>query len=396
MNSIITEFVNNCSFEQIKEKAKENEIIYRENENLYLLTSKNTDEPSELQRACNGAILEKETNKIICSCQPSFLNLNELNDATYKIGDVLKLNNTIRNLIKNGHFEYCEDGTVIRLYNYQNQWTTATSKCIDAKNSFWTSNQTFDEMFWQLFPSENVKTLDSNCTYVFVLIHKDNRIVIKHSENYLMFVCVINNVTNEIISDFNFENESTICHSNVISKTENENDFEFSSDDMKSIKIQKNELNNENLITMFEKFYNNKKRGILVSNGNLTYKFDFASFKIIKDIRGNIPQIRMRYLELLDNPEELKMLEQYYSEYHMLFSMIKFTLEKLFKNVHYLYVQSHIKHKIKIEEGHLFYQTLRQLHGQYKKTNQVITLDDVKNKIVSLDKHVIKNFLGWV
>lgn len=384
MNSLITEFVNNCSFEQIKEKAKENDIIYRENENLYLLTSKKVDEPTEFHRVCNGIILEKETNKIVCSCQPSFANSNELNL------------DTIQNLIKNGRFEYCEDGTVIRLYNYQNQWMTATSKCIDGKSSFWTSNQTFDEMFWDLFPSENVNSLDSNCTYIFVLVHKDNRIVIKHSENHLMFVCVINNVTNEILNDFNFENESFIKHSNDISKLENDNDFEFSSKYINSVKIQKNELNEENLNSIFEKFYNDKKRGILVSINDITYKFDFSSFNIIKDIRGNIPQIRMRYLELLGNPEELKMLEQYYSEYHMLFSMIKFTLEKLFKNVHYLYVQSHIKHKIKIEEGHLFYQTLRQLHGQYKKTNQVITLDDVKNKIMSLDKHVIKNFLGWV
>ncbi len=386
MNSLITEFVNNCSFEEIKSKAKneENDIVYRENDNLYLLTSKNIDKTTEFHRICNGVILEKETNKIVCSSQPSFINLNEFND------------DTIENLIKNGSFEYCEDGTVIRLYNYQNQWMTATSKCIDAKNSFWTSNQTFDEMFWELFPSENVDSLYSNCTYVFVLVHTDNRIVIKHSENYLMFVCVINNVTNEILNNYIFENESFIKHSNLISKTENENDFEFSSENMNSIKIQKNELNKENLNSIFEKLYNKKKRGILVSIGDVTYKFDFSSFKIIKDIRGNVPQIRMRYLELLGNPEELKMLEQYYSEYHMLFSMIKFTLEKLFKNVHYLYVQSHIKHKVKIEEGHLFYQTLRQLHGQYKKTNQVITLDVVKSKIMSLDKHVVKNFLGWM
>lgn len=352
---MIKQFVENCSFEQIKEKAKENDIIYREDETLYLLTAKRSEISTELQLACNGVIFEKETNKIVCSCQPSFLNSDE---------------ETINEKLKNAELEYCEDGTVIRLYNYNNNWFTATSKCINAKKSFWTSQKTFDEMFWDLFPVDNLNSLDSNCTYLFVLINKDNRIVIKHEIDELVFVGVINNVTGEIVKDYNFENETCI---------------------RKPVKIQKN---NEDIV--FESLYNPNKRGILATIDNKTYKIDFSSFKIIKDIRGNVPQIRLRYLELLNEPESLKMLEQYYSEYHMLFNMIQFTLEKLFKHVHYLYVQSHIKHRVKIEEGHMFYQTLRQLHGQYKKTNQVITFNDVKSKIMSLDKHIIKNFLGWV
>lgn len=383
MNSLVSQFVSDCSFEQIKEKAKENDIIYRENENLYLLSGKKNDLQTNLQRYCNGVILEKETNKIVCSCQPSFVNAN---------GD------NISDLMNNGTFEYCEDGTVIRLYNYQNEWKTATSKCIDAKNSFWTSQQTFDEMFWELFSVENLKTLDPNCTYIFVLVHTDNRIVIKHDENKLVFACVINNSSGECIQDFHFEDESLIHRGVSIDKTNSDEciDFQLNHDTM--LKIQKNEIINEstNKVSILEKFYNPNKRGILITINDTTYKFDFSTFQIIKDIRGNIPQIRMRYLELLGNPDALKMLEQYYNEYHMLFSMIKFTLEKLFKHVYFLYVQSHIKHKINIEEGHMFYQTLRQLHGQYKKTNQAITLDDVKNKITSLDKHIIKNFLGWV
>jgi hypothetical protein len=364
------EFVKDCSFEQIKEKAKENNLYYREEEDLYLLTAKKSDMQTNLQRSCNGVILEKETNKIVCSCQPNFANVE-------------KSEKNIFELIENGtaSMEYCEDGTVVRLYNHKNEWKTATSKCIDAKNSCWASQQTFDEMFWDLFPIENLNSLDSNCTYVFVLIHKDNRIVIKHSVNELVFIGVINNNTGENIRDFHFENETSIRRSDSI-----------------ELKIQKNEFTNENGNEngIFEKLYNPNKRGVLISVENVTYKFDFSSFQIIKDIRGNVPQIRMRYLELLDNEEGLKMLEQYYSEYHMLFTMIKYTLEKLYKHVYILYVKSHIKHNIKIEEGHLFFVTLRQLHGQYKKTNQAITLDDVKNKINSLDKYIVKNFLGWV
>ena len=48
--------------------------------------------------------------------------------------------------------EYCEDGTVIRVY-YDNTkgWRFSTNKCIDAFSSYWTSSKSFGEMFDKLF-----------------------------------------------------------------------------------------------------------------------------------------------------------------------------------------------------------------------------------------------------
>ena len=357
MNSIINQFVENCTFEQIKEKCKNNNVIYRENENLYLLIGKKTEKQTDLQRECNGIILEKETNKVVCACGPGF-----------KTPETEAEKNEI---IQQGTLEYCEDGTVIRFYNYNDKWMTATSKCIDAKNSFWSSQQTFDEMFWELFSSTNLSNLDVSKTYMFILINKDNRIVIKHEINELVFICSIDTDSGETSTEFDFE-----CTDNI----------------RKPISIDKTFITSLSIETL----YDNKKRGVLANVDGNIYKIDFSSFEIMKDIRGNVPQIRMRYLELINDSESLKGLEEYYNEYNMLFTMIRFTLEKLYKQVYYLYVQSHIKHQVKIEEGHLFYQTLRQLHGQYKKTNKAITFDDVKTKISSLDKHIIKTFLGWV
>ena len=147
--------------------------------------------------------------------------------------------------------------------------------------------------------------------------------------------------------------------------------------------------------------FNKFKRGILIKIQDKktgywnVYKYDFKTYNLIKSIRGNIPQIRIRYLELLSKPETLELLEKFYSENHFMFTFIKASLLKLIKMVYKLYVESHIKHTIEIKDDHQYYRTLRQLHAQYKTTNKPISFTDVQAKIYSLDKNIIKKFLSW-
>lgn len=370
---IIQNFVNGLSFEEIKEKCKENEIVYREHENLYLLIAKKMEKPNNFHRAFNGVILEKNTNNIVAMCQSAFIDNEYLENID----------------LENVSVEFCEDGTLIRLYNYNDNWFTATNKCVDAKQSYWSNPQTFDDMFWELFNKEQLDLLDKSKTYLFVLLNKDNRIVVNHSKNELVFVGVIDNITgfeltqNEL-NDYYVEN--FLLSENIRRSIDITNRVTGNSISLNTI---------DNLCMGLEM---HMKRGVLVKNKKMEeiYKYDFSEYTTIKSIRGNVPHIRMRYLELLNDQEALKILEQYYSEYLMLFTMIKHSMDKLYKNVHFLYIKSHVKHELQIQETHLFYQTLRQLHGQYKKTNKPITLEDVKFKINSLDTNIIKKFLGWV
>jgi hypothetical protein len=103
----------------------------------------------------------------------------------------------------------------------------------------------------------------------------------------------------------------------------------------------------------------------------------------------------MRYLELLSSPDDLKSFEMFYGENKYMFNFIRIAIIKMIKEVHKLYIDSHIKHSIEVKEGNMFYRTLRQLHAQYKITNKPISFEDVQNKIYSLDKNIIKKFLNW-
>jgi len=322
----------------------------------------------ELYLECNGIILEKNTNKIVAMCQPRIEDICEWGKSTLST-----------NAIEQIRLEYCEDGTVIRLYNYNDNWVTATTKCIDAKKSYWCSEKTFDELFWETFNSEEnlqiLDVLDKTKTYIFILLHKENRIIIKHFYNNLIYISSISNITGK--EDF----------TNIF----------FSQNPKRS--IRRPLLIKESFQENLEHFYNPSKKGIIIkiSAGKGQYKsyqYEFEKYKQFKKIRGNVPSIITRYLELLNNPELLILLEDNYKEYNIAFSTLKFKLRSLYKEIHQLYISSHIKHDIKVEESHKYYHTLKQLHAIYYKYKNPITIDEVKKKINSLDSHVILKLIN--
>lgn len=382
VNNIETLIKESRTFENLKNIVKESGIEVREIEheelsNLYLLvTDKNVDKNAltPLQMECNGIILEKDTNKIVCMSQ------NKFTDIVQNEGQVSQIENLKRDYPR-FRMEYCEDGTVIRLYNYNNYWYTATTRCIDATRSYWSSEKTFNDMFWEIFNTSgyNVNDLNVNYTYSFILIHKENRIVVNHKYNNLIYINRIHNQTKE--EDFT--------------------NYFYNDNPKRCIRRTKQIDVNMNINYPLDDYFSPEKRGVILkfldteSNSWKLYQYDFNSYSEIKKVRGNVPHIRMRYLELLNEPESLRILESHYPEHSMIFTMIRHCMNNLYRDVHNLYYQSHIKHSITIDENHKLYRTLKQLHGQYKKQGTIITLEEVVKKINSLDKNIIKSLIGW-
>lgn len=306
-----------------------------------------------------------ESSAIVCSNEDKIIDL-----TLEKARELVNSSNVFRT-------EYCEDGTVIRLYFHNNKWNTATTKCLDARNSFWSSHKTFDELFWEVFDPFYLSALDTKCTYIFILLHTENRIVARHRYNCLTFISCINNETGAINYKNIFKDSKNIKRPLVIN------------DDPKKI------------VQDIKAYFNPQKRGILfkVKDPNTlaitTYKLDFEEYAVVKKIRGNVPQIRMRYLELLNDIESSKLLKYYFNESKFVFDFVEHSLTNLSKEIHQLYMESHVKHTIKIDETHPFHRTLRQLHAQYKTTNQPITKQAVRDKLNSLDKYALKTLLGW-
>ena len=104
--------------------------------NLYLVTytRDKSDMKIPLVRECNGLILEKDTNTIICQ---SFNKTADSNDSDeYLLPDY-----------SNCKLEELNEGTLIRIFYYNNKWNYATKGCMVANKSFWNSTKSFYQMF---------------------------------------------------------------------------------------------------------------------------------------------------------------------------------------------------------------------------------------------------------
>lgn len=359
----VLKFVGNKSFDDIRASLPES-LRVKDSDNLYLIVKSDYNDipESDLEKQANGIIFEKETNKVMCMAQPC---ITDINDPSFIEQSIQSDSCSI---------EACEDGTMIRLYNYNGCWYTATTRCIDGSLSRWSSDKSFDEMFWEIFNKDDLEHLDTNCTYIFVLLHSENTIVVHHQKNQLVFISRINNTTFEEVTSME---QSMLPFNKLIRPC-------VIIDNVKDVVREQN----------------TNIRGIIVrklENGSwVSYKYDFPFYIEMKQIRGNTPNIRQRVLELLKDPVSLGRFEQHYPEYSLLIALARHSLVEIAKTIHKLYIISHIKHLVQINEENIYYRTLKQLHAQYKNTNKPITYDDVLIKVSNLDSHVLKGFMGWV
>ncbi len=254
----------------------------------------------------------------------------------------------------NYQLEYCEDGTVMGLYFEDLEWKTSTNNKKNAKESFYLSNKSFDELFWECFPDKKIlESLDKNIIYKFILIHPENRLVICHTQKKLLLI-----------------------------EPENCQHFE---------KVQKITpiLLNPPSLEFLETYLQKDKRGILIKifdNQILIniLKYDFNYYKFIASIRGNNRNIKSRYLQLLKNPNKLHILMMEYPEYYQIYFEINQQLENLYEYFTILYYSFYMTKSVKTRLDPLIMYILKTIR-KYS-LSSFFCLDIVKNVI-----HNVKN-----
>jgi len=317
------------------QNCKDNYIIYKKvpEHPRALLTPKHGCDPI-LASELNGIVIDTETKKIVCQSQNVIQQVDELPDD-----------------LESG--VYCEDGTVIRLYYDQDRWNTATNKCPDARQSFW-STVSFDELFWGIF-NYDLALLDKAVTYIFILLHKENRIVVKQKENKLIYVKGINNETGDT-SDIleGFERLKVLT-------------------DLSGVP---------------------GKRGILFKKGNVEYRYDFKEYKNSQEIIGNFKDPKERYLQLLYDQDLAEQFKIAFPEHKLLFSVIDQQLEKLYEIVRQAYIDTHLENKYKIFHSHKLHKILKKVHYHYKNSKTDVTIPFVTGILLTSPEE-IPALLDW-
>jgi len=186
---------------------------------------------------CKGAIINTETNKVVCLPPQKCL-------EKYTFSDVLienKDNFILQPLI---------DGTMINMFYHKDEWLISTRSFIGGKNK-WDQELSFKKMFDECKEKINMEELNKNNSYSFVLQHKENRIISEIVDNNIILVeeySFVDNIPNVVDFQGKYETIMSIKNNdmNVLNESMGKTfNFQFKGFTLKNNEKRINIINNE-------------------------------------------------------------------------------------------------------------------------------------------------------
>ena len=351
---------NNISkFEDVSKFLEANNIKVKQDTSipsLYLVYFNRMDrkyeELSPLQIECNGAIYEKDTNKLVCAC------FNKFNKESTDTGAMFKLGDKELNIVVSVH------GTLIRLYNYNGQTYYATKKCINANHAYWSSKKSFGQMFQECLADKPQFEFDTKQNYFFIMQHKDNQNVFPITKNELCHISTYKLGTNEFLTQYiGFYKPSIV---------------DIRDKPTLDILISKKTINSEGYIL-----------NMTNTNGRVHQKIVFPSYKERCKVYGNTKSRFFRFLEIQNNIETVKEYLEYFPHHKDLLYDYEQHLLTFCKNLHETYINIRVKKIENYNYDKKIGKCLYNLHGIYLKDRQPITLTTVIDYIKPLDAKLL-------
>lgn len=173
--------------ELISEKPYCIRVTEKDNLVCFKYSQIDSDFNEPLVRECRGVILEKNTWKVVAMAFEKFFNYGEV------YADEIDWESAV--------VTSKEDGSLIKVFFYDNEWKVATNGMIDATDA--ELNSPLYKNFMELFDAaaENSKLdfdkLDTNCTYVMELCSSENHIIVPYNEPKLFHLTTRDNRTLE-------------------------------------------------------------------------------------------------------------------------------------------------------------------------------------------------------
>ena len=320
---------------------------------------------NKVVQECNGIILDGETFEIVS------YGMQNLTDSTVHF-DSTKTDFDNENI----HVEEAEDGTVLRVFYWNNEWIVSTNRRIDASRVRWASNKTFYELLSEAVPDRKLedlfeKDLSKENTYSFILLHPENQLVIDHSEPRLVLIGYRNNST---FVEKDHRDLQLDWAQNPHSITEN------------TLKFVNDHLESK------ERF---DKRGLIISDWSVStvvkrVKIDYQWFTIANDLRKNMPTLHLSYLAC--SFQEKKLMRSYFGQLDI-FNMVDSLLRYLTKYSFETYRDSYVRKQYKVPTDHPIFYVVRRLHYLYKTGGEPIKMQHVRTILDSTPAHILDSML---
>jgi len=349
------------------------EDITKQGNKIRLVDSESKDD-NHLDLYCYPRCSNQEKN-VTKSCRGILVSNNKIVLQTYPYSEEYTTEDKEIEMLANEKFNELKfieahEGSIIRVYNYNNKWYISTHKKIDAFRSKWSSRISFGQQFLDAlsvaiknsnelsskinfdsdssFEHQFFNTLDTSKCYCFLVRNtNENRIVSKPFEEPTLFHTGTFNMDN-----FSYDFETT-CGINKPAELT-----------IKSLEQLKEHVDNINI---------DELQGVIVYKGEQNFKIISPEYNRMFKIRGNEPSIKFRYLQLRLHKENTDDLFRLYPKYADTFEEYENVIYKICKNIYDSYVNRYI---------HKQYVTLpKEEYAISKECHQWHMDDRVKNRI---------------
>ncbi len=275
-----------------------------------------------------------------------------------------------KNPIENYTFFPSEEGTLIRLF-YHSKWYLSTHRKLDAFNSRWGASKSFGNIFLECIQNLGWNSLE----HLTDVLDKDH--------THLFFIR--NTTENKIVSNPPSELNERVYFVGTIRNGTDE--FSFTSPTPFNFPSQKT-LSFEKWSDVFEYVQNTnplEKQGVLAfwkDENGLTKQLKIVNskYQLYSQVRGNEPNINIRYLQVRSNPIYSKLIYDIYPEHMNTFLNFENIIIKIAKNIHNSYISRFVnKNYVVVSQEE--YRVIRECHGWH-------ISDRVKNKVTL--SHIIR------
>lgn len=301
----------------------------------------------KLVNECNGLIMNKNTLQIVC------YTFDKCSDAPLQSMQSINLDNL--------YYENAYEGTLVRLYYYENKWMLATKKCMDASKSKWISDKNFSELFNECVQYYDfLDKLNTSYCYSFIIMHPENKIVVNYTVPNVVHIS-----TRDLTTLYEVDVDIGIQKSERVKvPREYLNDF--------IAKIETEQLLTHEGYMLIDLTFNR-------------YKYKNNYYSEVRNLWGNTNNRFYRYLEMRKDVNVLQQYINFYPQDLEKFRKYEEDITVLANSILNVYLDKHVYKKSDAKIPFFFAKVIYKLHGDFYKDKVRTDCNKVMMTLLELD-----------
>lgn len=299
--------------------------------------------------------VDLETQKVLFNTFPYSPEYIEGVHYSYDLHGKVVDNQHIVNL-NEWRFFLAYEGTLVRVFNYKDEWFLSTDKKINAFKSYWSSKYSYGELFeksiGQSF-TEFTKRLDPKHVYMFLIQSTtDNRIVCNPQEGVLHVGTYLNGTDLSLDTDIKVSKPPELSFKGLSS-----------------------------LIACAEACDPKENQGVIAFGKDKQFKIVSSLYRSLSTLRGNEPDILKRYFQLHDTQDLFK-FRLLFSDKANVFNNFDLQFDKLAFKIHKVYMMRYLHKERVLVNNKFIHLFLCKLFRLYFTDRQKTTVEYVKKQLL--------------